>query len=59
MAAWVSDYYGQAFPFADLAQEADKPSHSKLLGPDGKPMKYARQQLGFDLRPNRKPQEQP
>ena len=55
-AAWVSDPYGWAgaYPFADQVQEQDRPEESKLLGPDGRPLRYQRQPMGFDLRP-RKP----
>lgn len=31
-----------------------EPRKSKLLGPDGEPMEYAKQPVGFDLRPVRK-----
>ena len=61
MAAWISDPWGWGMGqhFADVAHEADRPSHSPLLGPDGKPLQYARLTLGFDLSPKRKPQETP
>lgn len=33
----------------------DRPTHSKLLGPDGNPLRYApRPRMGFDLTPRRK-----
>jgi hypothetical protein len=31
-----------------------EPRLSRLLGPDGEPLQYARQPVGFDLRPVRK-----
>lgn len=54
-AIWITDIYsyGQGHLFADQVQEADKPDESKLLGPDGKPLRYARQPMGFDLRPRK------
>ncbi len=32
----------------------DEPRVSRLLGPDGEPLEYARQRIGFDLRQVRK-----
>lgn len=37
--------------FADQAEVADQPAESKLLGPDGRPLKYERPVVGFDLLP--------
>jgi hypothetical protein len=51
-AAWVSDPWGghPAAGFADQVHEADRPTHSPVLGPDGRPLRYeARPRLGFDL----------
>lgn len=31
--------------------ETDKPTHSELLGPDGLPLPYNPNPVGFDLRP--------
>lgn len=50
-AVWVPYDYGLSYPFADVVQERDQPIESKLLGPDGRPLRYARQPMGFDLRP--------
>ena len=52
-AAWVSDYYDRPYPYADEAYVAEYPTHSPILGPDGKALKYEpRQAAGFDLRPS-------
>lgn len=53
MATWINDPWGQGdgHHFADVVHELDRPTHSKLLGPDGKPLQYERQKIGFDLRP--------
>lgn len=37
----------------DQAYVADKPTHSTLLGPDGKPLAYRQPPVGFDLRPTK------
>ncbi len=37
--------------FAGEVHEPDWPSHSKLLGADGKPLRYASRKIGFDLTP--------
>lgn len=54
MAAWVPTpwWLGDgSFPLADTALEAERPEHSALLGPDGRPLAYApRPVIGFDLR---------
>lgn len=42
--------YDQAI-MADHAFESDKPTHSQLLGPNGAPLAYQRQKIGFDLTP--------
>lgn len=54
-ATWITDPwgYGDGHHFADQVHESDRPEESKLLGPDGKPLRYARQPMGFDLRPRK------
>lgn len=51
-AVWIHDpwYTTQGHHFADQVHEDQKPEESKLLGPDGKPLRYAKQPMGFDLR---------
>lgn len=39
---------------ATVCHETYRPTHSDLLGPDGEPLRYERQTVGFDLRPARK-----
>lgn len=53
MAVWVSDpwSHGAGGFFADQVEVSDRPAESKLLGPDGRPLKYERPVVGFDLRP--------
>lgn len=52
MATWVTDFWGAAHGFADQVHEDDRPNESRLLGPDGHPLRYEpRQPIGFDLRP--------
>lgn len=37
--------------FTDEIHETEMPSHSQLLGPDGRPLRYKlRKPIGFDLR---------
>lgn len=36
--------------YADHIHETDKPVFSKLLGPDGQPLRYEQRKIGFDLR---------
>jgi hypothetical protein len=57
-AIWITDVwsYGQGHLFADQVHEAERPEESRLLGPDGKPLHYERQPMGFDLR-ERKPKK--
>jgi hypothetical protein len=50
----VDPWDGQQFLMADEVFETERPTHSKLLGPDGRPIPYVRQKLGFDLTPKRK-----
>ena len=54
MAERITDPYGydpDAF-YANVVLEGDRPTSSKLLGPDGKPLKYeTRSRIGFDLTP--------
>lgn len=49
----VTDPWGD-YPsahYADEVHEQERPTHSQLLGPDGKPLQYAPPQpVGFDLR---------
>ncbi len=56
-AAWVSDPWGDGtFAHADTVHEGDYPTHSPVLGLDGRPLQYeARQRLGFDLTPVARP----
>lgn len=51
-AAWVRDIWGEGeSPFADTFHEGDFPTHSPVLGPDGRQLQYeARPLMGFDLR---------
>ena len=53
MPDWIHDPWGDyaAAPYATQIQEAERPEFSKLLGPDGNPLRYQRPQIGFDLRP--------
>ncbi len=53
MAHWVVDPWGgSTHAYADLILEAERPSTSGLLGPDGRPLSYEpRQRVGFDLQP--------
>lgn len=56
-AAWVSDPWwdGAAHPVADHGHSGEYPTHSRLLGPDGRPLEYEpRPRLGFDLSPRNK-----
>lgn len=32
--------------------ERDRPTHSQLLGPNGEPLKYRVERVGFDLTPH-------
>lgn len=34
---------------ANTCHEAERPTHSQLLGPDGRPLAYAPRPVGFDL----------
>lgn len=45
------DLWGEAKGDEVWEQE---PHQSRLLGPDGKPLEYRREPLGFDLRPVRR-----
>lgn len=40
---------------ATSCEVSDKPTHSKILAPDGKPLEYERQPVGFDLKPKGNP----
>jgi hypothetical protein len=46
--------WGAGTPYADQVHEGDQPSESKLLGPDGRPLRYAPRKIGFDLTPRKK-----
>jgi len=44
---------GDGIFYADTCHEHDRPKESKVLGPDGKPLRYEpRQTVGFDLQPS-------
>lgn len=48
------DYQEYGGRYATTIHESEKPTHSGLLGPDGKPLKYAQPpRLGFDLTPKK------
>jgi len=51
--AWVSDPWGynEQYAFSDTVYEPESTtSHSRLLGPNGKPLKYeTKNPIGFDL----------
>lgn len=51
-AAWVTyPWTGEQAAFADHVHAGEYPTHSPILGPDGRPLQYEpRQPLGFDLR---------
>lgn len=40
--------------FADQAIEQERDTHSRLLGPDGQPLRYERRRIGFDLSPRKR-----
>ena len=40
--------------YADTVLETDRPTHSRLLGPDGRPLPYEQPRPGFDLKPQPK-----
>jgi len=49
-ATWVTDFLGDAHGFADLVHEGEFPTHSPVLGPDGRPLQYEpRQPIGFAI----------
>lgn len=52
---WVQDDpYGSGAFHASTVIEEQHETRSKLLGPDGRPLKYEQKQpLGFDLRSNK------
>ena len=41
------DYYGDQGRVLTQCHESDKPMYSQLLGPDGKPLPYAKFEVGF------------
>ena len=47
----VDPWWGEQMHLAGEVEESEKPTHSKLLGPNGQPIPYKRQKLGFDLTP--------
>jgi len=53
---WVQDNWGEypASPMSDTALVGEFPTHSPVLGPDGRPLQYeGRAPIGFDLSPRR------
>lgn len=40
---------GTSSEIADTVHVEDKPEYSKLLGPDGKPLRYKKHPVGFQL----------
>ena len=44
----VEPYWGGEGHYADEVHVPDRPTHSKLLGPDGRPLKYETPRVGFD-----------
>lgn len=48
-------WWGEIHVFADQVHEQQRETHSRLLGPDGQPLRYDRPKVGFDLSPRRKP----
>lgn len=55
---WVQcPWSSESYAFASTAMVNDYPTHSTVLGPDGKPLEYeARESPGFVLR-GQKPQQ--
>lgn len=45
------DHYYEAQRTMQVEASVDVPTHSRLLGPDGRPLEYARPRMGFDLSP--------
>jgi hypothetical protein len=51
MPIFVRDSFsGDDAPVATEAHVSERPSHSRLLGSDGRPLQYRQQRIGFDLR---------
>lgn len=51
----VPDPWGEgSHLMADQCFEQERDTHSRLLGPDGKPLRYERIKMGFDLSPRSK-----
>ena len=51
---WVPDEtdFNAIYPHADTVHENDYPTHSPVLGPDGRPLRYEpRLRMGFALTP--------
>ena len=49
MPSYITDDDGWTAPHADTVQETEKPTHSKVLGPNGQPLKYQPNPVGFNL----------
>lgn len=50
--------WGETYHFANEVTEKERQTHSRLLGPDGKPLSYEpKQPLGFDLTPKHRRSE--
>lgn len=47
----VDPYDGSAHKVADTVHETNRPERSRLLAPNGQPLKYETPKVGFDLRP--------
>jgi hypothetical protein len=45
------DPWNETGRVATGCHESTKPTHSQILGPDGKPLAYKPNPIGFDLRP--------
>lgn len=44
-------FWGMSGHVATVCHESVKPTHSAILGPDGKPLVYEANPVGFDLTP--------
>lgn len=54
MAVFIYDpWSSNGAHFADSVHETIKPQYSELLGPDGQPLQYKQQKMGFDLTPRK------
>lgn len=43
------DWYGEQGRVATVCHETDKPAFSRLLGPDGNPLQYQQNPIGFAI----------